>query len=396
MGNVYSKALNLIFFLSGIVSFINAQAPGPILFKDQILLPATAVKDQGESNTCWCFATVSLLESELLRKGKGETDLSEMFFVRKAYQNKATRFIRMHGKINFAGGGELNDVLDILSVHGTMPESAYQTTLNKKNYFSHSDLDKELKTYVDNLIKNETSLPPGWKQGVDAILDRHLGYMPDSFRCLDSYYNTRTYAAVLGLDKGDFVLLTSFNYHPWYSKFVLEIPDNWSWGEAWNIPLDELKQVFYYSLEHGYTFACAADDSEKGFRWKKGYAIVPDEDDPGIPGYNKETLGKMNTPDRDELIFQHGLQVNERTISDEMRQTAFDSYGTTDDHSMHVVGLARDQSQRPFFIVKNSWGQSSAYKGYLYASEPYLLYKTVAILVNRNGIPPGIAEKLGL
>jgi bleomycin hydrolase len=341
-----------------------------IILKD---LPATPVKNQAMTSTCWSFSVLSMLESELLRMGRDTFDLSEMFVVRHIYEEKAEKYIRMHGTINFAGGGFFHDVLNAIDSFGIMPDEIYSGLVKGGKVHYHGEMDDTLKEYIEKVIQvDDNGISPSWRGSFTEILDSSLGILPSIFTYKDKIYTPEIFASELGINTDDYVELTSFTHHPFYRQFILEIPDNWAWGSFYNVPLDELLEIIYYSIENGYTVAWSADISEKGFLWNTGVAVVPDE-------------------------AQNSKNFREKQIGQELRQEGFDNYSTTDDHGMHITGLAVDNKGNKYFRVKNSWGMTgSPFKGYLYASEPYVRYKTIAIMVNKNGIPGHIKQKLDI
>jgi bleomycin hydrolase len=360
-------------------------------------LPATSVKDQHKSGTCWSFCTISMMESELLRMNKGKYDLSEMYVVRNAYEAKAKRYVRMHGSINFTGGGATNDVLDVIKTSGMVPEVAYTGLLQGEKKHIHGEMDEVLKEYVDGVLENKNKkLSPAWYEGFEGLLDAYLGKEPGSFEHHGENTNPESYAKSLGLNPDDYVLISSFSHHPFYSKFILEVPDNWSWGMVYNLPLDEMMDVFYTSIERGYTMSWASDVSERGFSWYNGIAIVPDAQQPDLEGTEKEKWEKLTQEEKEAAVHRFDKPVNEKSITQELRQQAFDNFETTDDHGMHIIGTAKDQQGTDYFIVKNSWGDNNKYNGYLYASEAYVKYKTISVLVNKDAIPDNIRRKLEL
>ena len=347
-------------------------------------LAATPVKDQYRTSTCWSFSALSMLESELLLLNKGEYDLSEMFIVRNVYIKKAEKYIRMHGTISFDGGGALNDVIDDIRVNGIMPESAFSGKKVDTANHVHAEMDEVLKGYLDGVLKNRNKrLSPVWKDGFCAILDSYLGPIPQAFNYYGKIMNAVEFSSRLGLDMDDYILLTSFTHHPFYSRFILEVPDNWSWGEAYNVPIDELMQIIDYSLMNNHTLAWAADISENGFSFSKGLAIVSSERE-------TKSTGKKTQED----IFKPPL--TETFVTQEIRQESFDNYLTTDDHGMHITGIAKDQDGNKFYYVKNSWGTGNPYQGYLFISEQFVRYKTLTLLINKNAIPKEIMKKLNL
>jgi bleomycin hydrolase len=365
------------------------------VFTIYLQIPATPVKDQYNSNTCWSFSTVSLFESELLRTQHKEYDLSEMYIVRKTYDNKAERYLRMHGKINFAGGGEPNDVSDVMKYFGIMPEQSYTGLLPDSIHHVHTAMDLALKYYVDGLIKNDDKLnDKDWQKQFNKVMDGYMGKMPEDFTYEGKKYNAESFEKSLGIDPDNYVMLTSFIHYPFYSYSVLEIPDNWSWGKAYNLPMEDLLMVVDSSLYRGYSLTWSADVSEPGFNFDKGYALVPKiyyEPD------SKEALKKynrMSENEKENFLFNSLKPLEELNATAEIRQKAFDNYETTDDHAMHMVGEATDQNGKKYFFIKNSWGTDNPYKGYMFISEAYFKYKTILIMVNKNALPATIKAKL--
>jgi len=361
-------------------------------------LPATSVKNQFRSSTCWSYSTIAFLESELLRMGKDTFDLSDMYPVKKAYADKAVMYIRFNGKHNFGAGGAAHDVTNVIRRYGMVPEEVYTGQVIGEVNPVHGEMDAVLLADVDAVLKNPNrKLTPVWHQGFEGLLDAYLGKIPEKFTYKGMEYTSRTFADMLGLNMDDYVVLTSYTHHPFYSRFIIEIPDNWDLEEVYNLPMDELMEVIDYSVENGYTIAWGADISEKGFSWKNGVAVVPDKNTPEIAGLEKARWEKMTDAEKEKLLFKFDKPVPEKKITQEMRQIEFDNYQTTDDHGMQITGKASDQNGNKYYLVKNSWGtEGNPYKGYLYASEAYVKLKTMDMMVNKNAIPPHIREKLGL
>lgn len=358
--------------------------------------PITSVKNQASSGTCWSFSGVGLLESELIRMGKGEFDLSEMYIVRRNYEDKAQKYARLHGNLNFAAGGSFADVIETIDEYGIMPEDAYRGLNYGSETHNHGELDKVLKGYMDGII-GARSLSPVWSDAFSGILDTYLGPLPETFTYQGKQYTPHTFKEFLGLRQEDYISLTSFTHHPFYKPFAIEVPDNWRWANSYNLPIDELMEVMENAIMKGYTIAWASDVSEAGFS-REGIAIIPDENATENAGTDQAKWLGLSTRERDaNLRARVGTEVlAEKHITQEMRQQSFDNYQTTDDHGMQIYGIAKDQNGNKFYMVKNSWGETGPYKGLWYASDPFVRYKTLSIVLHRDAIPAQIAAKLGL
>lgn len=356
--------------------------------------PITPVKNQSSSGTCWSFAGVGMLESELLRMGKGEFDLSDMYIVRRNYEDKAIKYARMHGHLNFAAGGSFADVVETIDQFGILPEEAYKGLNYGSPTHDHGELDKVLKGYMDGIIGART-VTPVWFDGFSAILDTYLGEVPETFTYDGKEYTAHSFKEYLGLNQADYISLTSFTHHPFYSSFPIEVPDNWRWANSYNLPIDELMEVMEYAIKQGYTISWASDVSEAGFS-RSGIAIVPDENAPENAGSDQQRWLGQSARERDaDLRARVGREVlAEKEITQEMRQIAYDRFETTDDHGMQIYGLAVDQYGNSYFMVKNSWGETGPYNGLWYASAPFVKYKTMSIVLHKDAIPSHIAKKL--
>ncbi len=349
-------------------------------------LDGTDVQNQNITGTCWSFSSMSFFESEMIRLGKGKDfNLSEMFIARKAYSLKADNFVRMHGKTNFGEGGGFPDAISVLKNYGLVPEDVYTGKKDIKDQHNH----KMLETTLINILR-PAALPETQEidfnfvhNSVNAVCDEFLGKVPEKFTYKGKEYTPRTYAEATGLNPNDYIFLTSFTHHPFYSKFVLEVPDNWNWEGMYNIPLNELQETMTNAINTGYSFAWAADVSEKGFMYKDGLAIVPET-----------SFATMTSDEKQNLATK---PVKQLTITPEIRQKAFDNYETQDDHGMHILGMVKDQNNTNYYYVKNSWGKDhNECDGYFYASESYVLYKTTSIMLHKKAIPAAIAKKLGI
>jgi bleomycin hydrolase len=367
------------------------------IFTDVKEIKHTPVKNQHRSGTCWSFSGLAFLEAELLRTKQKEYDLSEMFIVRHSYSDKASKFVRFQGTLNFAGGGSFYDVIETIRKQGIVPEQAYPGLEYSEEMHVHGELDAVSRAYIDAVVKNPNKkLTTAWKNGFEGILDAYLGKNPTNFIYDGKNYTPLSFYSSLGLNLDDYVYLSSFTHHPFYKKFIIEVPDNWAFGEVYNLPLDEFMQIFDNAIETGYSVAWASDVSEKGFAYKYGLAVVPEVNVSEMTDSEKSKWTELSQKEKDEMLYKFSKPGKEKVISQEVRQAAFDNLTTTDDHGMLIVGVAKDQAGNKYYKVKNSWGTSDKYKGFFYASEPYVRYKTLSILVHKNAIPKAIAKKLGL
>ena len=367
-------------------------------FTDIKRLPATSVKDQFRAGTCWSWSTASFLESEMMRQGKDSVNLSAIYFVKHAYSDKADKYVRLHGVLNFAVGGASSDVINMAKKYGIVPLEVFEGLNYGEPNHVFGEIDAVLKAYVQAVVENRNKrLSTACKKGFDAILDVYLGEEPEKFEYKGKEYTPRTFAdEVVGLNMDDYVNLTSFTHHPFYTEFALEVEDNWSWDKAYNIPLNELMRVMESAIDNGYTFVWGADVSEKGFATKDaGVAVVPSTDTREMTGAEIAKWEKL--PKEQQTLDAFKLApAPEKKITQEMRQEEFDRYLTTDDHGMHVIGKAMDQNGTPYFIVKNSWNKYNRFGGYFYVSYPYMALKTMDILVHKSAIPKDIRKKLGI
>ncbi len=358
--------------------------------------PITSVKNQNSTGTCWSFSGLGFLESELLRQGKGTYDLSEMYTVRKNYEDKAKKYIRLHGSLNFGPGGSFADVIESIDDYGLVPNSVYTGLNYGSETHNHSEMDKALSGYIKGIAESN-SLTTAWFNGFSGILDAYLGNTPDTFTYEGKQYTPQSFAKMLGLNQNDYVSITSFTHHPFYTKFAIEVPDNWRWADSYNLPLDELIETIDNAINNGYTVAWASDVSEAGFS-REGIAIVPDENAPENAGSDQaKWLGLSPREKTNALRDKIGKEMlKEKTITQEMRQEAFDNFQTTDDHGMQIYGIAKDQNGNKYYMVKNSWGETGPYKGIWYVSEPFVRYKTLSAVVNKKALPASVSKKLGL
>lgn len=367
-------------------------------FTDVKLVKTTSVKDQNKSGTCWCFSGLSFFEDEILRKTGKEMDLSEMFVVRHCYDDKADKYVRTNGKINFAQGGSALDPMYVWRTYGIVPESAYTGLQYGEEKHSHYEMADVLTSYVNAVNRNASKrISTAWRKGFNGVLDAYLGEYPSTFTYEGKTYTPRSFAESLPINPDDYVALTSFTHHPYYTQFALELADNWLWEKYYNLPLDEFKAVVDNAIDNGYSLVWAADVSEGGFKWAKGYAVMPKEKtEADMDGTELARWVKLSDKDREKQKYDINGPVEEITVTPESRQAMFDRQETTDDHGMVIVGKAVDQNGNKYYKVKNSWDTNQIYDGYFYVSEPYFLAKTIDIYLNKEAVPDPIRAKLGL
>jgi bleomycin hydrolase len=351
---------------------ISTHVTGQYEFKTEKRINCTSIKSQAKTGTCWSFATTSFLESELIRMGMDDINLSEMFIVRNIYKDKAMNYVMRQGKANFSQGSLSHDLIRMAETKGLVTEEAYSGLMAGDIKYDHSEMEKGLKGFLDGIRKSKV-LSDKWKNAFNGILDSYMGPAPAQFKYEDKSYTPTTFSEFTKLKTDDYISITSFSHHPFYEQFILEIPDNYSNGSFYNIPLDEMTSIIDYALLAGYSIAWDGDVSEKGFSAKNGIAVLP------------EDIG------REDLFTMPGSEIS---VSQENRQSNFENYSTTDDHLMHIVGIALDQKGNKYYITKNSWGEISNYKGFLYISESYIKMKTVSIMLHKDGLPENSSKKL--
>jgi bleomycin hydrolase len=364
-------------------------------FTDINIIPHTDIKSQYRSGTCWSFSGLALFEAELIRFGKGKHDLSEMFIVRNTYFEKAVKYVRMHGQLNYGGGGAFNDVSFVIDKFGMIPENIYRGIEYDEENHVHYEMDFLLKSMVDAVIKNKNKkLTPVWQEAIISVIETYLGEVPEKFEYEGKEYTPKSFAEdFMELKMEDYPMFTSFTHHNFYTEFALEVPDNWMYGKVNNVPLDDLLAIIDNALKNGYTVAWAADVSEKGFSWPNGIAIVPETDIEKVDDSEKDKWADKTEKERLQDIYSFNEINKEKEITQKNRQLAFDNYQTTDDHGMLIVGTAKDQNGNVYYKIKNSWGTDQIYEGYFYASKAYVAYKTMSIMLHKDGVPKSIMKK---
>ncbi|MBO4588199.1 MAG: aminopeptidase [Bacteroidales bacterium] len=370
------------------------------------VLPITSIKNQNNAGTCWCYSGLAFLESELLRMGKGEYDFSEMYIVANTYNDRAAAAVRTHGDISFSQGGAFNDVIYGMKTYGLVPEEVmrpgamYGDTLS-----NHTELSAITDAIVNAIAKNEKLKKlqcgldgePMWKKAIRAVHEIYLGKVPEKFKYQGKEYTPQSFYESLGLNPDDYVSITSFTHHPFYQQFVLEIQDNWRWGLSYNVPIDEMMDIFDYAVENGYTVAWGSDVSEQGFRMgvRKGFCVLPETDGKKVSvGSDQSRWSGMKASEIADEAAKH--PTPQRWVTQEERQQAFDNWETTDDHGMLIYGKAKDQIGNEYYMVKNSWGDYDDLHGVFFASKAFVRYKTINILVHKDAIPESIRVKLGI
>ena len=361
--------------------------------------PITGVKDQNRSGTCWDYSTLSFFEAEILKATKKAYDLCESFVANKTYMERAIQVVRFHGDCQFAQGGSAEDVLATLKTHGICPEDAmpfpgslYGDSLNNFNEFFSL-----LEPYVAAVAKSSSKkLSNQWKLGLQGILDAYLGKCPEEFTYEGKKYTPKTFVQSLGINLDDYVSITSYTHHPFYTTFAVEVQDNWRFPQSYNLPLNEMMQVIDNAIDKGFTVAWGGDVSEEGFtRTGLAYAIDTKKTE-SLAGSDMARWLKMTAAKKKNLIDSLGCTVPEIIPTQEMRQERFDNWELTDDHGMLIYGTAKDQNGREYYMVKNSWGETGDYKGTWYMTKAFIAANTMDFLINKNAIPKDIRKKLGI
>lgn len=367
-----------LLFISILLTEVAAAQPSPptdgLSFSKTV--PHTSIKDQANSNTCWSFSVTSLVESQSIRNGLGSFDLSEMFTVRNIYLDKARNYVLRQGKAQFGPGGLGHDVISAMDQYGAVPESVYSGLVLGDKRHDHNTMDKRLKLYLDSLLTLRP-LPGNWMEGFTSLLNDYLGRPPETFTFNEKIYTPKSFAReILHFSAKDYISLTSFTHHPFYTSFILEVPDNFQNKAFYNIPLEEMTRLTERSLELGYSVMWDADVSNEFFRQHDGYAMV----------WNKSNRNSgAIDPDAEEIHCDQTL-----------RQSLFENLTTQDDHLMHIVGVKSSPGGKKFFMVKNSWGESGPFKGYINVSETYFAINTISLVIPKASINQALMAKLGL
>ena len=362
--------------------------------------PITSIKNQNQAGTCWCYSSLAFIESELLRMGKGEFDFSEMYLVHNTYLDRADKAVRTHGDVSFSQGGSFYDVIYGMEAFGLVPEEEMRPgVMYGKELSNHNELSAVSDAVVAAIAKGrhrslqtDAEGMPLWKKAIESIHDIYLGVRPEKFTYNGKEYTPKSFYEELGLNADDYVSLTSYTHHPFYESFVLEIQDNWRWSKSYNLPIDELMQVFDNAIMEGYTIAWGSDVSEQGFT-RMGTAVLPEES-AGTDLQGSDMAKWLNLSEEEKKNTPK--PTTQRWVSLEERQLAYDNWETTDDHGMQIYGIAKDQNGTEYYMVKNSWGEAGTYKGIWYASKAFVRYKTMNIVVHKDALPKDIKKKLGL
>lgn len=361
--------------------------------------PITSVKDQNRSGTCWAYSTLSYFESEILKNTGKTYDLCESFVANKDYMDRAVQVVRYHGDMQFAQGGSAYDVYYVLKNYGICPEDAmpfpgslYGDSLNNFNEFFSL-----LEPYVDGIATSKASKISGqWKVGFQGILDAYLGKCPENFTYEGKNYTPKSFMSSLGLNMDDYVTITSYTHHPFYTQYVVEVQDNWRNPASYNLPMDEMMQIIDNAVMNGYTVAWGGDVSEPGFT-RDGLAYMIDAKKmQSLQGSDMARWLGLSPAKRRNLIDSLGCNVPEVQATQEMRQERFDNWELTDDHGMLIYGIAKDQNGKEYYMVKNSWGETGKYKGTWYMTKTFIAANTMDYMVNKNAIPANIRKKMGI
>ena len=361
--------------------------------------PITSIKDQNRSGTCWAYSTLSFFESEILKKSGKTYDLCEMFVANKNYMDRATMTVRMHGDVSFSQGGSAYDVYYVLKNYGICPEDAMPLpgTMYGDSLANFNEFFDVMTPYVEKIAKSDSKkLTPAWKNGLQGIIDAYLGKWPENFNYEGKNYTPKTFAESLGLDWNDYVSITSYTHHPFWSEFAVEVQDNWRWPMSWNVPMDDMMRIIDNAVMNGYTVAWGGDVSEEGFT-RKGLGIAYDtKKAQSLSGSDAAKWLRLSKTEKSNKLDSLGINAPEITPSQELRQQRYDNWELTDDHGMLIYGIAKDQNGKEYYMVKNSWGEYGDYKGTWYMTKAFVANATMDFMVNKNAIPEDIRKKLGI
>lgn len=359
----------------------NASISTKFHFTEVVDLEHTSVKNQGSAGTCWSYSGNSFLESEMIRMGKKPVDIAEIFTARYVYLSKARNYILFNGNMGLGDGGETHDVLNIFKKYGAMPQEAYTLEDYGKGKVKSKEFQEKFKAILDPYVKEPETKGAGWVQEITAFLDEQLGKVPETFTYGGKTYTPKTFAKeVIGINPADYMEFSSYKDTPYYEKMVLPVPDNWSYDMVYNVPMTEMTDIIDYALSKRFTVAWSTDVSEKYFSWKNGIAFVPDVDVKSLSDEQRKNLFAGPAP--------------EKQITEDLRLEELYSLTTTDDHAMQIVGLVKDQTGKQYYKVKNSWGESNDYKGYLYVTKAFVQLKSTGILLHKDGVPKATLKKL--
>jgi bleomycin hydrolase len=359
----------------------NASINSKFIFTDVINLETTSVKSQGSAGTCWSYSGNSFIESEMIRMKKKPVDIAEIFTARQVYLGKARNYVLFGGNMGLGDGAELHDVMNVLRKHGAMPQDAYTLEDYGKGTVKSGEFQDKIKEILDTFVKNKDNKSASWVTDVNNYMDEKLGKLPETFDYNGKKYTPKSFAnEVIGINPDDYIELSNYKDMPYYQKMVQPVSDNWSYDQLYNVPMTELTDIVDVALVKGYTIGWATDVSEPYFSWKNGVAHVPNLDLYNI------------TDEERKLIFDGPLE--EKMINEDLRLDGLYTMKTTDDHGMHIVGKSKDQNGKEYYKVKNSWGASNDYKGYLYVTKTYVQLKTTAIMVNKNALSKAERTKL--
>jgi aminopeptidase C len=394
------KLMTMVLFFSAALTFAQSEDKEEDGYKFQTVkeIPITSIKNQNRSGTCWAYSSLGFFEAELLRLGKGEYNLCEMYLAHKTYEDRAKASVRLHGDISFSEGGSFYDAVYCMQHYGMVPEEAMPApgSLYGDTLANFTEFFPLATKYVESIAKSESKqLSPAWMNGLNGIFDAYLGKVPETFTYKGKTYTPQSFQESLGLNLDDYVSLTSYNHHPFYKPFIIEIQDNWRWGESYNLPIDELMQVMDNAINNGYTFAWGSDVSETGFT-RNGLAVFPDTEEKATDLSGSDMAHWLGLSTYEKQKEAQTKPCPEKSYTQEERQRDYDNWTTTDDHGMLIYGIAKDVNGTEYFMVKNSWGDAGKYKGIWYASKPFVRNKTMNILVHKDAVPKDIKKKLGI